>query len=97
MNATKFENYLKNKTYISKGQIQNYTTAATQKRIASLSKVEKAFNFDIDSIITDRKKVVKLLNDIRIRNLENKTHTPLSNAVRHYYECITGDKIDRIF
>ncbi len=97
MNELKFKNFLENSSYISGGKTKKYKPAAIQKRCSSLAEVEKAFNFDVDTIINDRKEVINLLKLIRAKRLEDPAHTPLSNAVRHYYECMTGDKIERIF
>lgn len=97
MNKEKFENFLQNKTYISKGKIKHYTSAGILTRISSLEELEDKFNFNIDTIIQNRAGVISLLKRIRTNNLEDLRHTPISNAVRHYYECMTGDKIERIF
>jgi hypothetical protein len=97
MDKQKFSTYLKNQTYTTDGKINNYTTKAINKRVTSLTKVEALFNIDLDSIINDKSEVIKLLCSIRKKGYENPNHTPLSNAVRHYYACQTGDKIERIF
>ncbi|MDE7306780.1 MAG: hypothetical protein K2N33_05255, partial [Clostridia bacterium] len=84
-------------TYIVRGEIKKYKPNAIQKRCSSLAKVERAFNFNIDNLINDKNEVINLLKRIRAQHLEDPAHTPLSNAVRHYYECMTGDKIGKIF
>ena len=88
MNEEIFRNYLL-KT--------NHKKSATETRINKLKIVESYFNINIDSIIKNREQVVNLLIKIRDVLIEDSRHTPLSNAVRKYYECITGNVIGRIF
>ena len=88
MDEEKFKDYLLN---------TNHKKNATQTRISKLKFVEFYFGINIDSIINDKKKVLSLLIQIRGEDIEDRKHTPLSNAVRKYYECITGNRIDRIF
>jgi hypothetical protein len=97
MDKQKFIKYLKNQTYTANGKINNYTTKAINKRITSLTRVETLFNINLDSIINDKSEVIKLLCSIRNNGYENQNHTPLSNAIRHYYTCQTGDEIGKIF
>ena len=88
MQEEEFRNYL---------LITNHKQIATIHRINKLKEVETFFNIDIDNIIKDKNQVVELLVKIRRARIEDREHTPLSNAVRKYYECMTNDRIGRIF
>lgn len=93
MDRAKFQKYLEDSTYVLGGATKRYTSAAIQKRLSSLAKLEAIKGFDIDSIIFSSKDVADLLDYIREKKLENPAHQPLSNALRHYYTCQTGKKI----
>ena len=75
----------------------NHKKSATETRISKLKFVEFYFDINIDFIINDKEKVIYLLIQIRNADIEDRKHTPLSNAVRKYYECITNNRIGRIF
>lgn len=70
----------------------NHTEKSINSRLARLKKIEKIFQIDIDSIIYDKDKVQHLLESLKEQNLDT-TNQNLSNTVRKYYECMTGDII----
>ena len=97
MRIEEFKAYMQQKTYISKDGESYYTEQGINKRIVSLQKVEVELNCRLDEFIKEKDKVIEILIKIREKALETRRHTPLSNAVRLYYEFSTGDRIGRIF
>lgn len=87
MNRIKYEDFL---------TLTNHTQKSIDSRISRLEKVEKIFQINIDTIIFDKVKVIKLLNDMKTLGIDTKNQN-LSNAVRKYYTCMTNDEIGRIF
>lgn len=87
MNALKFEEFLR-KT--------DHTQKSIDSRVSRLKKVEELFNFNIDSIIYDKNKVISILMELKDKRLDSKNEN-LSNAIRAYYTCMTNDSIGRIF
>lgn len=88
MNEKRFRDYLL-KT--------NHTENSINSRIAKVKKLEDIFKIDMDEIANRKEQVIKLLIKIRDTGIEDRRHTPFSNAVRKYYESITNDSIGRIF
>ena len=88
MNDLKFREYLI-KT--------NHTEKSIISRINKLKSIEDHFHLDIDTLISNKEKVIALLIKIRNAKIEDRRHTPLSNALRKYYNCMTNDEIGRIF
>ena len=97
MNKVGFKSYLDNKTYVQNGKKCRYSENAINSRIARLQECESYYGIDIDDIVHDYKKIIALLKQIRADHLEDLKHTPISNAVRHYFEYKTGLYIGRIF
>lgn len=84
MNQEKFELFLKE---------TNHTEKSINSRIARLKKVEKLFQINIDTIIDDKNKIHEILDELKTKNLDTSNQN-LSNALRTYYQCITGNKFE---
>lgn len=69
-----------------------HTKKSIVSRISRLNQIEIKFNLDIDTIIFDKEKVVNLL--INLKDLDTPNQN-LSNALRHYYTCMTNEKIEK--
>ena len=74
-----------------------YSENAVASRVACLNKLESHFKTNLDDWAKNRETAIKFLVKIRQANIEDLAHTPLSNAFRHYYNFVTGDKIEKIF
>ena len=83
MNQEKYKLFLKD---------TNHTEKSIESRVARLKKVEKIFQIDVDSIIYDETKVYEILDKLKTQNLDSSNQN-LANALRTYYECITGNKL----
>lgn len=97
MRAQKFIDEMKNKTYKEKGQIKHYSDYAIETRLNLLKDLERIFNINLDDKVIDENAGKQFLIDIRNKKIEDLAHTPYSNAFRHYFECMTGIYIGRIF
>ncbi len=87
MQESKFREYLTK---------MGHTEKSINSRVRSLAKLENFLHLDIDTIVFDREKVVKLLYDIKSLGIDTKNQN-LSNALRKYYICMTNDVLGRIF
>lgn len=87
MNKLKYKAFLKE---------TNHTEKSINSRVRNLERVERYFKMNIDVIICDKSQVINLLKEIREKNIDTKNQN-MSNAIRKYYECITKDKVGRIF
>ncbi len=85
MDAKKYEEYLQN---------NNHTEKSIKSRISRLRQLENMLNFNIDDIIKDRYKVLKLLKKLKAENLDTYNQN-YSNTIRKYYKCITNDEIKK--
>ncbi len=97
MQVQTFRNQMKLKTYLKKGVIKHYTDSAIENRLYCLRELEKFCNNDLDEKCVSVECGKQFLRDIRNSNLEDLRHTKLSNAFRHYFNCVTGLCIGRIF
>ena len=97
MNTEKFINFMKNKTYIQKGEIKHYSIKAIESRLYKLRQLEEFFNINLDEKVLNLNTGIQFLKDIRNKKIEDLAHTPYSNAFRHYFECMTSKCIGRIF
>ncbi|MCM1009184.1 MAG: hypothetical protein NC485_14945 [Ruminococcus flavefaciens] len=97
MQIGKFTNYMRSKVYVHRGEVCHYTNSSINSRISCLKKLEDYFNIDIDTKVVSESVGIDFLKEIRANQLEDLRHTPLSNAFRHYFECMTGVAIKRIF
>lgn len=70
----------------------NHTEKSIDSRVTRLRKVEKIFQIDIDSIIDDENKANEILYKLKTQNLDTSNQN-LANALRTYYESITGNKL----
>lgn len=73
-----------------------HTQKSIDSRVSRLKKVEKLFNFNIDSIIYNKNMVVSVLIELKDKSLDSKNEN-LSNTIRAYYTCMTNDSIGKIF
>lgn len=97
MRAQKFIDVMKTKTYKEKGQIKHYSDYAIEIRLNLLRNLENIFNINLDDKVASIAAGKQFLIDIRNKHIEDLAHTPYSNAFRHYFECMTGIYIGKIF
>lgn len=87
-------NEIKFRAYLTK---TGHSEKSINSRISKLRSIENYFQLNIDTIITNKERIISLLINIRNSGIEERRHTPFSNALRKYYTCMTNDEIGRIF
>lgn len=97
MREQKFIDAMKTKTYKEKGQLKHYSDYAIESRLNLLRNLENIFNINLDDKVVTIDVGKQFLIDIRNEHIEDLAHTPYSNAFRHYFQCMTGIYIGRIF
>lgn len=97
MRAQKFVDVMKTKTYKEKGVTKHYSDYAIESRLNLLKNLESIFNINLDDKVKSIETGKQFLVDIRNKHIEDLAHTPYSNAFRHYFECMTGIYIGKIF
>lgn len=88
---------MKTRTYVEKGETKHYSNYAIESRLNLLKNLEDIFKIDLDDKVVSVSAGKQFLIDIRNRHIEDLAHTPYSNAFRHYFLCMTGIYIARIF
>ena len=97
MRKEEFKNWMQQQERFYKGKWGPYSESAINSRIVCLESLERYFDIDLDEVATDIVMGVDFLMEIRSANIEDLSHTPLSNAFRHYFKFATNLYIDRIF
>ncbi len=97
MRSQKFIDAMKAKTYKENGVTKHYSDYAIESRLCLLRNLEDIFNINLDDKVKSVDIGKQFLVDIRNKHIEDLAHTPYSNAFRHYFECMTGIYIGKIF
>ena len=97
MRREEFKKWMLKKKRIYCGKEGTYSESAVESRIGYLIRLETHFKLNLDSKVVDEQTAIQFLKDIREAHIEDLRHTPLSNAIRHYYEFSTGLYINKIF
>ena len=85
MNEKLFEEFLRK---------QNITEKAIKSRIVKGNKAEELLNMSFDRIVANDDLMFDSLK--QLKKHDNPGHSPLSNALRKYYEAVNGKSFPKL-
>lgn len=73
---------------------QNITEKAIKSRIVKGNKAEELLNMSFDRIVANDDLMFDSLK--QLKKHDNPSHSPLSNALRKYYEAVNGKPFPKL-
>ncbi len=93
MDVEGFRNYLEN--------VIKSESRSVSSRLSKAKKIENLLNINLDDIITDKKKLRKILLQLQTKHKESLISRPvlysMNNALRTYYTFKTNETLPKYF